>query len=116
MNKSQYKKYLQKWKTTDFVNNKDNSLNIKAIYKNFFNDLTLKYSTQEQRRFFNTLDLDDDDSLVEGTLDFKDSISIFPLFKIYFIFPSLNNCILLVHSFLQDFELLVIELQSFSQS
>ena len=64
-NFNQYKKYLEKWKNTDFENNRDNALNIKAIYKNFFNDLTLKYSTQEQRRFFNTIDLDDDDSLTK---------------------------------------------------
>ena len=64
-NFTQYKKYLQNWKDTDFTNNKDNSLNIKAIYLNFFNDLTLKYSTQEQRRFFNTVDLYDDDSLTK---------------------------------------------------
>ncbi len=62
-NFNQYKKYLQKWKATDFDNNKDNSINIRAIYLNFFNDLTLKYSTQEQRRFFNTIDLDDESSL-----------------------------------------------------
>ena len=64
-NFSQYKKYLEKWKETDFINNKDNSLNIKAIYLNFFNDLTLKYSTQEQRRFFNTIDLYDNGSLTK---------------------------------------------------
>jgi len=62
-NFNQYKKYLEKWKATDFSNNKDNSVNIKAIYLNFFNDLTLKYSTQEQRRFFNTIDLNDESSL-----------------------------------------------------
>ena len=61
----QYKKYLENWKLTDFDNNKDNSLNIKAIYLNFFNDLTLKYSTQEQRRFFNTIDLFDNGSLTK---------------------------------------------------
>ncbi len=64
-NFTQYKKYLEKWEQTDFINNKNNSLNIKAIYLNFFNDLTLKYSTQEQRRFFNTVDLDDNDSLTK---------------------------------------------------
>ena len=73
-NFNQYKKYLEKWKTTDFVNNKDNNLNIKAIYKNFFNDLTLKYSTQEQRRFFNTIDLDDDDSLTKIIPFYRDKI------------------------------------------
>lgn len=73
-NFNQYKKYLEKWKNTDFENNKDNSLNIKAIYKNFFNDLTLKYSTQEQRRFFNTVDLDDDDSLTKIIPFYRDKI------------------------------------------
>ena len=64
-NFTQYKKYLENWQQTDYINNKDNSSNIKAIYLNFFNDLTLKYSTQEQRRFFNTIDLDDKDSLTK---------------------------------------------------
>ena len=64
-NFNQYKKYLNKWKQTDFENNKDNKINIRAIYLNFFNDLTLKYSTQEQRRFFNTVDLFDEDSLTK---------------------------------------------------
>jgi hypothetical protein len=64
-NFTQYKKYLEKWKETDYENNKNNSLNIKAIYLNFFNDLTLKYSTQEQRRFFNTIDLYDNGSLTK---------------------------------------------------
>lgn len=73
-NFNQYKKYLEKWKNTDFENNKDNALNIKAIYKNFFNDLTLKYSTQEQRRFFNTIDLDDDDSLTKIIPFYRDKI------------------------------------------
>lgn len=73
-NFNQYKKYLEKWKNTDFENNKDNKLNIKAIYKNFFNDLTLKYSTQEQRRFFNTIDLDDDDSLTKIIPFYRDKI------------------------------------------
>tara|TARA_R110002126_G_scaffold85545_3_gene207114 strand:+ start:1042 stop:3981 length:2940 start_codon:yes stop_codon:yes gene_type:complete len=58
-----YKKYLNKWQETNFENNKDNSINIKTIYLNFFNDLTLKYSTEEQRRFFNTVDFYDDGSL-----------------------------------------------------
>ena len=73
-NFNQYKKYLEKWKNTDFENNRDNALNIKAIYKNFFNDLTLKYSTQEQRRFFNTIDLDDDDSLTKIIPFYRDKI------------------------------------------
>jgi len=60
-----YKKYLNKWKETDFDNNKDNSINIKAIYLNFFNDLTLKYATEEQRRFFNTVDFYDNDALTK---------------------------------------------------
>ena len=64
-NFNQYKKYLEKWKETDFDNNKNNSVNIKSIYLNFFNDLTLKYSTQEQRRFFNTIDFYDQDSLTK---------------------------------------------------
>ncbi|MAK56594.1 MAG: hypothetical protein CML17_12250 [Pusillimonas sp.] len=62
-NFNQYKKYLSKWKKTNFDNNKDNSINIKSIYLNFFNDLTLKYSTLEQRRFFNTIDFFEQDSL-----------------------------------------------------
>lgn len=73
-NFNQYKKYLEKWKNTDFENNRDNALNIKAIYKNFFNDLTLKYSTQEQRRFFNTIDLDNDDSLTKIIPFYRDKI------------------------------------------
>ncbi len=64
-NFTQFKKYLENWQQTDYTNNKNNALNIKAIYLNFFNDLTLKYSTQEQRRFFNTIDLYDDDSLTK---------------------------------------------------
>ena len=54
-NFNQYKKYLEKWKETDFSNNKDNAVNIRSIYLNFFNDLTLKYSTQEQRRLLISL-------------------------------------------------------------
>ncbi len=73
-NFNQYKKYLEKWKTSDYENNKGNSLNIKAIYKNFFNDLTLKYSSQEQRRFFNTINLDDDDSLTKVIPFYRDKI------------------------------------------
>ena len=64
-NFNQYKKYLEKWKETDFSNNKDNAINIRSIYLNFFNDLTLKYSTQEQRRFFNTIDFYDQDALTK---------------------------------------------------
>jgi hypothetical protein len=64
-NFNQYKRYLEKWKETDFANNKNNKINIRSIYLNFFNDLTLKYSTQEQRRFFNTVDLNDEDSLMK---------------------------------------------------
>jgi len=64
-NFNQYKKYLEKWKETDFNNNKNNSVNIRSIYLNFFNDLTLKYSTQEQRRFFNTIDFYNQDSLTK---------------------------------------------------
>tara|TARA_E500000318_G_scaffold106867_1_gene115352 strand:+ start:3945 stop:6743 length:2799 start_codon:yes stop_codon:yes gene_type:complete len=64
-NFNQYKKYLEKWKETDFDNNKNNAVNIRSIYLNFFNDLTLKYSTQEQRRFFNTIDFFDQDSLTK---------------------------------------------------
>ena len=64
-NFDQYKKYLTKWKLTDFDNNKNNSINIRSIYLSFFNDLTLKYSNQEQRRFFNTIDLFEDDSLTK---------------------------------------------------
>jgi len=64
-NFNQYKKYLTKWKLTDFDNNKNNSINIRSIYLSFFNDLTLKYSNQEQRRFFNTIDLFEDDALTK---------------------------------------------------
>ncbi len=64
-NFNQYKKYIAQWEKTDFDNNKDNSINIKSIYLNFFNDLTLKYSSQEQRRFFNTIDFYNDDSLTK---------------------------------------------------
>ena len=73
-NFNQYKKYIQKWKETDYENNKNNSLNIKAIYKNFFNDLTLKYSTHEQRRFFNTIDLDNDDALTKIIPFYRDKL------------------------------------------
>ena len=48
-NFNQYKKYLEKWKETDFDNNKNNAVNIRSIYLNFFNDLTLTDGNESVR-------------------------------------------------------------------
>ena len=65
-NLNQYKVYLKNWDSSTFESKKNIKINVKDIYINFFNSLTLSYSTAEERRFFENIDINDDTSLSQA--------------------------------------------------
>jgi hypothetical protein len=65
-NLEEYKKYITNWNKTNYKSKKNIKVNIRDIYINFFNDLTLNYSTSEERRFFDNIDLNDPKALTQA--------------------------------------------------
>jgi len=65
-NLEQYKKYIKAWDTYNKKEKRNVKLSVREIYINFLNDIVLTYSTEEERRFFNTIDINDNKSLTQA--------------------------------------------------
>lgn len=65
-NFKQYKKYIKQWEVTNYKNKKNINFSIRDIYINFFNDLTLYFSNEEERRFFKNINLNDSSALTQA--------------------------------------------------
>ena len=64
-NFDKYREYLKNWTGVNKTNT-SNVFNIKDIYIDFLNSIVISYSTTEERRFFNNLNLNDNESLTQA--------------------------------------------------
>lgn len=64
-NFDKYREYLKNWTSVNKTNT-SNVFNIKDIYIDFLNSIVISYSTTEERRFFNNLNLNDNESLTQA--------------------------------------------------